>query len=295
MKKHLQFLALLVSVLWYAQTYKPLLQQGNKWYEKHEDYNFGSPSPNSYTYFYINGEETKNGIVYKKMLSNMYCYTPDRNQPCSPTGNADQFYKLMRENVAERKVYYYDEASNSDVLLYDFTLNTGAVHPNNFPYMNEPGSTNDLTIDDVVQGVVFGRNVRSFDMNSTHIYEGIGSNRGLLHKPGMPIFEGGNWLICFEDAASGKSCESDFHLGTAESSIKQDLKLFYSRENREIAINGNSAQRYIITFFDVSGKTVEQVLVTGRQKFSLKNVVKGQLLFYTISDGQNLVKGKIIL
>ena len=294
MKRTLQFLFILISFFSLSQNYKPLLQEGNKWYEHKEDYNWDLPSPQYYTYIFINGEETKNGILYKKLFSNMYCYSSDRYFPCTLTGNADQFYKLLRENISEKKVYYYDEVSNSDILLYDFSLNKGDIHPNNFPFSDVNSFITDFTIDNINHGVVFDRNIKAFRIDDSHIYEGIGSNTGLLHKPGRTIFEGGNWLTCFEEANSGKSCNSIFTLGISEKNKESGFRVVYSRETKNLIIIGSSQKNYTIKFFDSSGKMIEHLLVKGNQNFKLKNSVKDQVVYYIILDGNNFENGKII-
>ncbi|MDR2206029.1 MAG: hypothetical protein LBE36_07725 [Flavobacteriaceae bacterium] len=299
MKKSLSFMVLLLFVAqFHAQQYIPLLQEGNQWYEYHEDYTPDGYGPVYEMVVFINGTEEKNGILYKKLFSNIYCTAGDRTFPCNPVTNPDVFYKLVRENIDEKKVYYYDEETNSDVLLYDFSLDAGDHHPENFPFYDNNSPYYDLIISNVVQGHVFDRDVKTFTMydnNKVNIYEGIGSNTGLLHRPGLPIFEGGNWLICFENVESGKSCNSEFHLlATSESQFNKDLILYYSKSNHTLGVKGDSSHYYTIRFFDAGGRFLETIKAKGNQNFTLESGANG-ILFYTISDEKTVGKGKIIL
>lgn len=304
MKKLLLFLILLLIGKSFAQSYVPLLQDGNKWYELKRDFNFDGPSPLFKTYIVINGEETKNGIVYKKLFSNLYCYSPDGFLPCDPTGNVDVFYKLLRENVTERKVYFYDQLNNADILLYDFSLTVGDQIPYNFPLTatnadNDPNSV--WIINKIIpNGKVFNKTISktfikdNFIPNSNNIYEGIGSNLGLLYPPGRPIFEGGNFLECFESTDSGKSCEYYF-LSSVETPKSEAFSLVYTRELNAFRLVGNSTETAEITFYDFSGKVVEVKKVKLNENFSLLKIFSQRILLFKITTSELTQTGKIIL
>lgn len=304
MKKYLSLILLLFLAFFYSQEYIPLLKEGNKWYEKKIEYNFDMASPLSKTYIFINGEETKNGIVYKKLFSNLYCYTWDSFFPCGATGNPDIFYKLLREDINERKVYFYDEATNSDVLLYDFSLSVGNQIPYNFPnYATNSENSPDFvwTINRIITGgKVFDRTISktfnkdSYYPNSDNIFEGIGSNLGLLYPPGRPIFEGGNILECFESVASGKSCDSNF-LSSKESLNLKTFDLIYLKNFNSYVITGKSSEKVLLQLFDFSGKLVQEKQVNSNERFQLNNVSKSNTYLYQLSSSKGNFAGKIII
>ncbi len=308
MGKILSFFVLFFAANLFSQQYVPLLQEGNKWYEINIDYFFDGASPLSKTYIVINGEETKNGIVYKRLFKNLYCYTPDKFFPCSPTGNSDEFYKLIRENDAERKVYFYDAVSNSDQLLYDFTLNIGDIIPWIFPFYAQNSAYNpngDLIVVNIVQnGKAFDKSIsKTFlaDNNSynnyefsTKIYEGIGSNVGLLYAPGRRMFEGGHFLECFENTASGKSCNSAF-LSSKETSNSKNYTLIYSKSTNSFKIIGKSAEKFEIQFYDFSGKLLEAKTIKSNEVFQLMTNFKSGLYLYKMISKNGLFTGKIMI
>lgn len=308
MKKFLSFFILLFLAKFYSQEYVPLLKEGNKWYELNIDYKFDGPSPLSRTYIIINGEETKNGIVYKKLFSNLYCYTPDKFFPCSATGNGDEFYKLIRENAAERKVYYFNEATNSDVLLYDFSLKVGDLIPSDFPFyaqnsLGSPDSSlsvvkiiqNANVFDKVTPQTFFADDIpyNNYEF-STKLYEGIGSNLGLLYRPGTKMFEGGHVLECFENTASGKSCNAVF-LAAKEISIPKKFNLTYFKNNNSFKINGKSSEKFQLQLYDFSGKLLHTKNVISNVDFFIDHIGQKTTYIYKLTSSNSIITGKIII
>ncbi len=303
MRKLLSFFILFFLAKSFAQEYVPLLQQGNKWYEYNEYYSDGLGEI-SLTSIFINGEEIKNGVVYKKLYSNLYSKCINRYAyptACFSTGNADEFYKLIRENTAERKVYFYDEATNSDVLLYDFSLNVGDLLPLNFPFRENNSSYNPddmVTVSQIVKnGKVFNQSVPNTYLTQegiAKIYEGIGSNTGLFYIPGKPIFEGGNVLNCFETLASGKSCESNF-LSLKENSAPNEFVLVYLKDHHSFKVIGKSSEKLSVQFYDFSGKLLETKNVISNVDFQTNTIFKGAVFMYKVTSSSSKFTGKILI
>lgn len=294
MKKTLLLFASFFATQLSSQEYVPLLKEGNKWHQTTVNYNFGGPSTIHGFYYFINGEETKNGFVYKKLYSKTHCFSSLYPSPCFPIESSEFFFKLIRENVDEKKVYYYDEQSNSDFLLYDFSLKVGDDIPNNFPYHAVNTTYDTYKITSIDNGKVFNRNVKSFSDYSLRIYEGIGSNTGLFSAPGSPIFEGGNWLSCFEDATSEKSCDSQF-LNIKDISKRKAFTLAYSKELDQFKIFGKKGD-CIVKFYDASGKLLNEVLVKSGEYFTIKYVTsQNKILFYELTSSGITERGNLLL
>lgn len=298
MKKNLLILFLFAFFNVFSQTYTPLLKEGNKWWVYYrEGYCDICNAQFRAYYIFINGEITISGVTYKKIYSNLYHinpYGPFGNGE-SNTNNPDVFECLMREDTATKKVYILDPVTNTDKLLYDFSAQKGDVIDSNFRwgFYNYP-----VTIDDVVSGSVFGKdNVKTFKSDyNNNIYEGIGSQSGLFSRPaGHPFEIGAYWLDCFEDTV-GKSCDSQFVLlGTSENSIDKNLTLYYSKLNNDFKVLGNLSQDYKVTFYESTGRLIEEVNAKGKQSFSLKNIIKNKILFYTITSQGKSWKGKVMI
>lgn len=298
MKKNLLILFLFAFFNVFSQAYTPLLKEGNKWWVYYrEGYCDICNAQFRAYYIFINGEITISGVTYKKIYSNLYHINPygpfGNGEP--NTNNPDVFECLMREDTANKKVYILDPVTNTDKLLYDFSAQKGDVIDSNFRwgFYNYP-----VTIDDVVSGSVFGKdNVKTFKSDyNNNIYEGIGSQSGLFSRPaGHPFEIGAYWLDCFEDTA-GKSCDSQFVLlGTSENSIDKNLTLYYSKLNNDFKVLGNLSQDYKVTFYESTGRLIEEVNAKGKQSFSLKNIIKNKILFYTITSQGKSWKGKVMI
>lgn len=291
MKKNLFILLLFfTSFNLFSQSYTPLLKEGNKWWESYWDssgYNFYGRE--NY-YYFINGESLLNGFIYKKIYYNKYetCLSPLSFFSCYPTNNPDQFVGLYREDILGKKVYQYDGGDSSgDFLVYDFSKNIGEAMT---PYQ--------LTIEEINYGNVFSRNVKGFKFSQNspiqnfYIYEGIGSGNGLFSGRN-DSFEVGRDLLCFEDT-SGKFCNSQFILGNSESNLEKSLTLYYSKETQNYKIIGNPLLDYKISFYEATGRLLEEVNAKGNQSFYLKNTTKN-ILFYTITNQGKSWKGKIMV
>jgi hypothetical protein len=293
MKKNLLIFLLFTFFNAFSQTYTPLLQEGNKWWFYYrEGYCDICNAQYRSGYIFINGETVIDNVAYKKIYSNIYYDCPYMGNCTYPT-NPDVFECLMREDIITKKVYFLDTITNTEKLLYDFSAQTGdSVNSewrwgvNNWP----------VTINNVLYGSVFGKsNLKTFETDSGYIYEGIGSQSGLFTRPGNQPFElGAFWLDCFEDSL-GKSCVSQFVLGTSENSAEKNLTLYYSKENQDFKIFGYPMQDYKVSFYEATGRLVEEVNAKGKQNFSLKNIVKNKILFYTIKSEGKTWKGKVMI
>jgi len=296
MRKNLLILFLFAFFNVFSQAYTPLLKEGNKWWVYYrEGYCDICNAQFRAYYIFINGETTISGVTYKKIYSNLYHINPygpfGNGEP--NTNNPDVFECLMREDINTRKVYFLDPVTNTEKLLYDFSAQKGDVIDSNFRW----GYNYPITIDDVVSGSVFGKdNVKTFKSQYYNIYEGIGSQSGLFSRPaGHPFEIGAYWLDCFEDTV-GKSCDSQFVLlGTSENSIDKNLTLYYSKLNSDFKVLGNLSQDYKVTFYESTGRLIEEVNAKGKQSFSLKNIIKNKILFYTITSQGKSWKGKVMI
>lgn len=302
MKKNLFILLLFAFVNLFSQAYTPLLKEGNKWWVSLSEGYCETCNPSaSFWYIFINGETAIDGVVYKKIYSNLYFVNPISPTgpfPGSPghyTNNPDVFQCLMREDLTSRKVYFLDANTNTEKLIYDFSAQIGDVVNCNWRW---GGGESIITIDNIEYGSVFGKdNVKTFKLDySKNIYQGIGSRSGLFSAPSNPFFEVASYSLgCFEDV-SGKSCDSQFVvLETSENSSEKNLTLYYSKENQDFKILGNPSQDYKVSFYEGTGRLSEEVNTKGKQSFSLKNTVKNKILFYTITSQGKSWKGKIMI
>lgn len=291
-----KFLLLIISFIslnsLFSQNYKPLLVDGNKWWQSYWDSSGYSFYGMSKYYYFINGNAIINGLTYKKIFGNTYqtcmSFSPSS---CVNTNNPDSFAFLMREDVITKKVFASFDNGLTETLVYDFSRNIGETYGDY--------QTNNYLIQNISFGSVFNQNVRAYQFPKGYyyyapdfnVYEGIGSSTGLISGPSIS-FEYGSNLECFENT-SGKSCTSQF-LGTSENKIQKNLTLYFSKETQDLKIIDTKTQNYSIKFFDASGKILQEIKTKSNENFKLDKNYYNTVLFYIITNNSGSWKGKII-
>jgi hypothetical protein len=158
MKRKLLTICISLSALIANAQYVPLVSEDNYW--KCLSYGWGT----QYFDYFIDGDTTINFVQYKKY------YRAD--------GNEVYYNGLLREDIIEQRVFI--NASNEDVLLYDFSLevnDTAAVYG--------AWSMHDIVVTEVTTVLVNGtyRKKIVFDelngWNPGYWIEGVGSAYGL--------------------------------------------------------------------------------------------------------------------
>lgn len=294
MHKLYSFFLIFFVNLCFSQNYKPLLVEGNKWHVTFYD---GRPDINciniaqSTSYIYkISGDSIVNGKNYKKITFDFtrYPYIRGCNSPFVNQNN--NFATLLREDIAEKKVYRNINGTSDETVLYDFSLNVGNPIPSlGYDFEASQGAS----VISIVGGAVFGKEVNAFQTGAdrAYLYESIGSANGLLEFPAPKPFEFGHWLECFE-ISSGISCNS--FLANSEFSIKStNPKLYYSKIDKSFKIITSENKNLSVDFYNSSGQLLEKINTKSNQFFYLNNSFKG-LLFYKITDDK-VYSGKIIL
>ncbi len=80
------------------------------------------------TRYWFRGDTVIGGQVYQKLLSRAIQGDPNAPQFCPPytvDTTTGVIYALMREAVATRQVFQFDPTTNTEFLLFDFSVNVG--------------------------------------------------------------------------------------------------------------------------------------------------------------------------
>ncbi|MEM7105701.1 MAG: T9SS type A sorting domain-containing protein [Bacteroidota bacterium] len=171
MRKVVQLLVLVLSlsvVKAWGQNYIPYVQEGAWWSVTVE-----SVSGTNTGIFIISGNATIDGVDYK----NFDCFL---NPPaCIPCNND----WLIREDTAEKKVYFKEDPAAEEIIFYDFSLTPGDSIPFDW-YPTHYFETVSSVVDTVYYKQLFGfdRKVISFipldvspaNFGCTEIIEGFG-------------------------------------------------------------------------------------------------------------------------
>lgn len=302
----------------FSQSYKPLLQSGNKWHVIFFA-NTSSPcaspvypSDNPYVYK-IDGDSIVNGKTYKKIYCNPVGTFPlgQHRRDCNdyfynyPLTSKGYFMALLREDISQKKIYKNQLGTINEDVLYDFSLQVNDVADISHYDVGLPPNIGFEFIGSIDYGTVFNQaNIKRFTLGlnsnnqisytNSSIYEGIGSYAGLLENPyTYSDWQFGNQLQCFEDV-NGQSC-SAFYLSTKDNQMmRSDIQLYYSKLDKTFKIISSEKRPYTIDFYDFSGRLIEEKKMDSNSNFIIKNP-SNKLLLYTIDTGKIKVRGKIYI
>ena len=233
-----------------GQDYIPMLENDHIW----NAYSVGCPDPciEQYWEFYIDGEEVLGGQTSKIVrFSNFACY-------------------LREDNGL---VYSYDFSANSEVLIYDFTLEIGDVYVFPDPVCYEPIDRPfeemivvDVTtefIADEMRKVIYFEDTIGSGTQVEYWIEGIGSSTGLM-PGGQNSLDSGMSLTCFTENGNTyyfNGFTICFQLGIDDYSL--DSIFVYPNPAGENA-NMNLPFEFNINtvrIIDISGRTVTELSV----------------------------------
>ncbi|MBK7683545.1 MAG: hypothetical protein IPJ26_14245 [Bacteroidetes bacterium] len=127
MKKLFTLIILFASTATFAQNYYPLIRPNLVWQILHGDGAYICNLRDGHQYSF-QGDTLVSGFIYQKiyynpiiaLIGNPYCppFAVDGNSPANFGGS-------MREDTIARKVFIYDYSTNSEELIYDFSLVAG--------------------------------------------------------------------------------------------------------------------------------------------------------------------------
>jgi len=155
----------------------------------------------SYIKYYYDGDTVIEGIHYKKVVTEVLALTSG-NCCYVPTGLWAGF---LRQDIAEKKVYWRNQWTNGDTLLYDFTLNVGDTLNSFLNYPDpwtEPKTV--LSIDSVLVGTLYHKrfNIDTNVFRTEYTYsiiEGVGSTDGFSGVHENNAWQFGISLTCFSE------------------------------------------------------------------------------------------------
>ncbi len=188
-----QFLFLIIlffsSHLIDAQTYVPFPTDSARWKVTYYSGALGCPNIVSEYQYTIDGDTLISSTTYQKIFrtgytNNSFCYF-------GPFG----YSGCIRED-GNKHIYLRLPSSNSDTLLYDFSLNVGDTVQSFLNYCTVPITV--ISIDSILIQSSYRKRFNldgGCQANSVSLIEGIGSTHGLLDATSS--FESAGHLDCF--------------------------------------------------------------------------------------------------
>ena len=150
----------------------------------------------------ISGDTLINAQKYQKLnVSGVQIISSSGNWICPNT--ALGYKGAVREDSANRKVFFIPKTTNTEQLLYDFNMQVGDTVKG---YTAAPPSSPDkvISIDSVMTSLGFRKRWNINTCYGISLIEGIGSMYGLIEKsPGCVTDQAYYSLVCFQQNGAG--------------------------------------------------------------------------------------------
>ena len=284
-----------------GQTYSKLIRPNVYWDVQFTDGSVCNLSGGN-RYFFL-GDSIIQGIEYNKI----YSYPIISTNPgpyCPPFAISNTIYSiisLLREDTIAKKVFYLDINSNTEHLLYDFSLNSGDT------LFSQYAGQGNLLIVDSIGNILLntGGSRKIIYLNNGQYYiESIGGSQGLFF-PMIEAIGGSNRPGCV--------IENGLSLIDWPNRIDNDCFYFLNTnninpENYELIIYPNPTASYTtikwkmpvdeakLTIIDISGRKLVDVTIKGKEGnwlWDTRNISNGIYLYELRTSTENLSSGNI--
>jgi len=314
MKKLFTLTALVVSAfLVSAQSYRPFPESGSFWNEVHgypQNGPCGWEYHNCTTAVHFGTDTLINAVAYHRLYYHQQCNwtwtggPPPPPPPCQFTGSytvSDSLLACIRQDTALRKVYIYAFGSNSEWLLYDFTLSVGSLYPqtiNNFYYgMTFVAGMDSILLADgyhLRYSLALDNGFGTTDSNFVQVIEGVGSTYGLV-QPFWPDIDFYNNLLCMSDSVqtiypqASAVCHIILGINEALQSTAMEVYPVPFTDYLDIRLPEGTSAR--LTLYQADGRSVLSRNVSSREyTLSIPELKPGIYLLRTETEDRVIVK-----
>ena len=212
-----------------------------------------------------------------------------------PTG-----YKgAIRQDTANKKVFYIPPTDTTEQLLYDFTMQVGDTVRG---YIETFAFTTDIvqSIDSVLIGSTYRKRWNINNCYNIQFIEGIGSTYGLFERsPGCITDDAGYSLTCFQQ--NGQSLYPDTitncQLITSVNSIdnfSNQIKIFPNPSSSSFTVDFDNADIKEIKLTDLLGNTIFQQQTNKQSQIKIDRLQIGTYIL-TIIDRKNRTTNRKII
>ncbi len=277
-----------------AQQYIPMLDEGQIWSVEinHEPFGDDFPSYTEIEQVYVEDDIEINGQIYKRVYSN------PNTSSCLLREENGIIYKITDQNTMD------------EVIMYDFTLETGDVFVFSFEnnvYCSYPGVNNGIQEMEVINtSIQFiadeNRKVIEFENDGYGLpevwIEGIGSNRGFDPFNITIDITGLNKLICFTKDETTYFFNNATECGFLQlpEIFKKKIVLYPNpvKQTSQISLPPNN-KGYTIKIFDLNGKVLNESY-NQKDTFTIKATdFDTGLYFYQVFEDTRRLKAERFL
>ncbi len=294
MKKHVLLLLILTaSITAYTQSYYPLIRPALVWQILDGD---GSQicQLSGGGSFYFQGDTIISGYQYK--IIREYSIIPVNTGPFCPPFMVDGSSStiggpFIREDTTAKKVFVYDQNSNSDVLLYDFNLNVGDTLNSTYA-----GQGSILIVDSVKTIVLLNGDLRKiFYLNNNEYYiESIGGSQGLQ----FPLVQAlGFWKVpsCMSENNIflwGTQCFG--FVGINENNYLKPINVFPNPFSSSISFSSLYYDELQVIVYDLYSRVLLKQSISNSTVINTESLLSGIYSYEIFNQNVLLTKGRIV-
>jgi Secretion system C-terminal sorting domain len=265
---------------------------------------------------FLNGDTLIESTTYKKIYKTGsgtdYFYGPygggtgECPEGCElavPRYYYNEYMGALRQDTANRKVYFFPIYEAQDTLLYDFDLNLGDALP--ISYTNS-GNVFVSSIDSILISNQYHRRffLTGNESDGLSIIEGIGSTTGLLSYIGTPLSFSyrlecvqlnGQWTSISNEPDSSYYCQ--LISGIKENEVTSKISVFPNPFHITTTLEIDATfQQAEIKIFNLIGELVkEQILFENTIVFNREDLCNGIYFFQVQNKNGYLGQGKFII
>jgi hypothetical protein len=304
MKKLLLFLVIFVSTFSQVKSqtsvYHPFPDSNAVWNFNYTLYCFtdGGSTYENYSIL-MSGDTVINSQTYHKLN------TPYVEAVVSSTcgTNTSTGYKgAIRQDIANKKVFYIYPSDSIEQLLYDFNLQIGDSIIGFLASLTFPADTVE-SIDSVIVGVDYRKRWKINSFYPFYIIEGIGSTYGLVENypsfTDMPYY----YLICFKQNEQALYPDTTIYCDvilTVQQNPPNNFSISISpnpfRASAQLIIKGNpKIKNAELKIYNALGECISSKIMNGESAIIERENLPGGIYFYQLLNDKIAGSGKFVI
>jgi hypothetical protein len=215
-------------------------------------------------------------------------------------GNTTSGYRgAIRQDIANKKVFFVRPSDNLERLLYDFNMQVGDTVPW-FEHIIKPDIVQ--SIDSVLVGGSYRKRWNINEQYRISFIEGIGSTYGLIKQSPGSGFIGyfpDLSITCYSQNGitlypnSSADCQLITYVNSPDK-IADQVKIFPNPSNGFLTIGFDNADIKEIRLTDLFGKTIFQQKKDNQAKIYIDNLKSGTYILTIIDKDNKITNRKIV-
>jgi hypothetical protein len=252
--------------------------------------------------YQLAGDTSINGLTYHKLL-HYYAYYDN----CSPYYFTDIGTEYIRQDVSQKKVWWFFPGTQRDTILYDFNLNVGDTITAALEYWAAGTSFIVSSIDSILINGNYRKRFNYFPQGMQTCFasmvEGIGGLHGLKFIPSN-CFEYFPYLTRFVQDSQVLYTDSFFtslcydFVASVNENIEESHEKFSPNPFHlatTLELNGK-LENVVLIVYDSFGQQVKRQKINSQSTTINRDRLNAGIYFYQITNDKGLLKsGKLVI